>query len=108
MRTLEEEDAVHALEAVCDSHVEDAANVAADLIDDFFAELYEDEGNIDDQWNGGINLSYPTENAFGNLDGGGGFGASPTSSVTTSDASSTTTRGMGRGRGATLPSWMAR
>mmetsp|Transcript_34494 Transcript_34494/g.83233 ORF Transcript_34494/g.83233 Transcript_34494/m.83233 type:complete len:629 (+) Transcript_34494:1-1887(+) len=110
MRTLEEEDAVHALEAICDSHVEDAADVAANLIDDFFAESYEDDGNNDDQWNPGINVSYPTENAFANLGtGGNSFGVFPTSSVAAGDQSHATNgMGRGRGRGATLPSWMSK
>jgi hypothetical protein len=119
MRTLEEEDAVHALEAVCDSHIEDAANVAADLIDDFFAELHEDDDDDDDnnnQMNADVNFSYLTENVFDNIDGGNAFGATlinPSSHVgndVAPAAFSTDTNGMGRGRGrgATFPSWMTK
>ena len=112
MRTLEEEDAVHALEAVCDSHVEDAADVAADLIDDFFAEMYEnDDCNNDDQWNPGIDVSYPTENAFANLGTGGtSFGVFPATASFAAEDRPRAANGMcrGRGRGATLPSWMSK
>jgi len=69
---LEEEDIEAALESVCDSALEEANEIAANLLDDFFYNDDEEE-------------EYPPM---------GLVEATPTRS------------GMGRGRGATLPSWM--
>jgi hypothetical protein len=77
---LEEHDVHEALEKVCDSAIEDAADVAANLLDDYF---YKDVDGDDDEEQG-----LPHSMAFGN--------PSPSGMG----------RGMGRGRGATLPSWM--
>jgi hypothetical protein len=76
---LQEAQVQNALEHVCDSTMHDAAEVAAELIDDFF-DQNEDDG--DDE----------VEMDFGTIGFGQPVGApSP--------------QGMGRGRGAVLPSW---
>jgi len=76
--SLESMDIATTLESICESSMDDAATVAADLLDDYFyPEDYDDQNAIDES----------TENDH--------FAFNPP------------TNGMGRGRGATLPSWMS-
>ena len=79
---LEEAQVQDALEHVCDSTMHDAAEVAAELIDDFFDQNEEDDD--DDE----------VEMDFGTIRFGQPVGAT-----------SSPPQGMGRGRGAVLPSW---
>jgi hypothetical protein len=85
---MEEENITSALEHVCESSVEEAADVAADLLDDFF---YADEDDNDEMFmpptnNAPLPFGFPDPTAGG---GGGGMGR-------------------GRGRGAVIPSWMSK
>lgn len=84
---MEEEDIASALELLCDSDIEEAAEVAADLLDDYFD--VDDETNLDD-------VLIPTNNVF----------AQP--GLSFPDPSSQGGMGRGRGRGAVLPSWMTK
>ena len=78
---LEEEGIRDALEAVCDSSMEEAAEVAASMLDDFFC-------NFDD----------PTEDTEDSMaQQAHGF-----------SGASTNLSGIGRGRGAVIPSWMSK
>ena len=83
---LEEAGIRDALEAVCDSSMEEAAEVAANMLDDFFYN-FDDEPEMEETPpSGGVG-------AFG-ITGGG---LQPEHA-----------RGMGRGRGAVIPSWMSK
>jgi hypothetical protein len=79
---LEEEKVQEALEHVCDSTMHTAAEVAAELIDDFF-----DNNNNDDD---------DETMDFGNFGFGQPVGA---------PSPAPPPQGMGRGRGTTVPSW---
>jgi hypothetical protein len=83
---FEEAQIQDALEHVCDSAMEDAAEVAAALVDDFF----EQNDNDDDDDN--------VEIDFGTI----GFGQPPPGGAAPSPGGG---MGRGRGRGAILPSW---
>ena len=89
---MEEEEVPDALERICDSPMEEAANVAADVLDDFFYD--ENHHGIESVesssvWTNGFPASIPAS----------GIGvASPVASGP----------GRGRGRGATIPAWMAK
>ena len=83
---LHEQDITNVLEKVCDSHNEHAAEVAANLLDNYF---YSDEDHTEDP-----DMAFGTE-----PNGTYSFGLAP--------EPSTEHRGLGRGRGATLPAWMS-
>jgi len=90
---LQEEELPDALERVCDSPMEGAANVAADILDDYF--YNENLGNREElesspPWSRG----QPTSATFGF-----GIGAEPQVA---------NGAGRGRGRGATIPAWMTK
>ena len=95
--TLEEFDISLALEQICDTCPEHVGEIAANLLDDFF-EGENDHNNEDDQamdfGNLGFQFPQPGSNAVG---------VDPRGNVISSRSPAT---GMGRGRGAVLPSWM--
>jgi hypothetical protein len=92
LRTVfEEANGREALEGVCDSSHEEAAEVAANLLDDFFDNEEEEEQD------------YGPLPAFGGTQLFGDFGQGVTSAGAPPPPPS---RGAGRGRGAVLPSWM--
>ena len=76
------------LDRICDSPMHDAANVAAELLDEFF-----DDGGHNDMGSSG--------NVW--IDS-----AAPTFGVSTNDDATNGLGGRGRGRGATMPSWMTK
>eukprot|EP00980_Cylindrotheca_fusiformis_P011428 scaffold2649_cov137-Cylindrotheca_fusiformis.AAC.3 len=84
---MEESNVQPALEHVCESPVEEASEVAADILDNFFY--------VDDQ-DDEMLLPQPTNTTFS-------FGLPDPAGATVPAG-----RGMGRGRGATLPSWMSK
>ena len=84
----EEEGIRDALEAICDSSMEEAAEVAANMLDDFFY-------NFDDDEPLEMEETTPSDGFFGGT--AGGVGQQPEQS-----------RGIGRGRGAVVPSWMSK
>ena len=86
---MQEEEIPDALERICDSRLEAAANVAADILDDFFYIGFEHQNEMVDA------------------------GASPSWESEPSAFERAATRndnrlGRGRGRGATIPAWMAK
>lgn len=106
------------LERVCDSPLEIAAEVAADLLDDFFDEdALEGRSGEDSIMNDNyswMQLSAPAglENTFQPTPrvgfGGQGMGIGSTGTATTEpNSSSVNGLGRGRGRGAILPAWMS-
>ena len=105
LEMMQEEGLVDALEKVCDSPMEDASEVAADILDDcFYNEDQQDD--LHEQRPGNYSwMQISTETA--NIPA---FGGEPSSTTETLifNGSTDTTKGMGRGRGATLPSWMSR
>ena len=84
---MEEEDIIDALERFCDEQRNDPAEVAANMLDDFF--YADDDLSLDEAF-----LIQNSTNAFGQA----GFGFP--------DPSRQGGLGRGRGRGATIPSWM--
>mmetsp|Transcript_46640 Transcript_46640/g.52975 ORF Transcript_46640/g.52975 Transcript_46640/m.52975 type:complete len:658 (+) Transcript_46640:65-2038(+) len=95
---MQDEELPDALERVCGSSMEEAADTAADLIDDYFTdEQNNNEGN--DMWSPQDQVetnSFPWNDGF------------PASSVMfpSEIGSPRLVNGVGRGRGATIPAWM--
>lgn len=86
LEALEEENFTNVLEKVCDSPNEEAGEIAANLLDDY---IYKDQDVLLEETNGhGDDLK--GNFAFGDPSMMGGMG-----------------HGMGRGRAATIPAWMA-
>jgi hypothetical protein len=99
---MQEEEVVDALEKVCDSPMEDAAELAADILDDYFYNADQDDDHYDQQNPGNYSWMQISEDA-GHLPS---FGVRP--SATEHVVSRESPSGMGRGRGATLPAWMSK
>jgi len=133
---MQEEELPDALECVCDSSMEEAANVAADVLDDYFYDEQQQKDNGDPEdaapsstrttTNGPSVSSRTTAFAFG-IDPQTQVDAAPswtTTTTTNSPSASKTTNafafgidpqtkvvlgaGRGRGRSATMPAWMTK
>ena len=92
---LQEEELPDALERVCDSPMEGAANVAADILDDYFYnENLDDKEELESSPPWGNSSSQPASATFG-------FGIGAEAQVANG-------AGRGRGRGATIPAWMTK
>ncbi|KAG7358881.1 hypothetical protein IV203_015470 [Nitzschia inconspicua] len=109
---MQEEHVPDALEHVCDSSLEEAAEVAANLLDEFFDENAVNESPEDStmdnyDW---IQVSAPTAMAGIPFDrGDNGLDMPPTDALReTENNPVANTLGCGRGRGATLPAWMSK
>jgi hypothetical protein len=107
VRLMQEEDIPDALERICDSPMEEASEIAADLLDDYFYG-HDDDPNRKDSYEGGssdqdFSWSITGEGSTSPLDStnfGSPFSTDPSIGMARG--------GMGRGRGATLPSWMSK
>ncbi|VEU43561.1 unnamed protein product [Pseudo-nitzschia multistriata] len=94
-RILEEEELPCALEQVCDSQMEEAADVAADCLDDYFYnENYDNDELVETPSPSAGGPPVPTTFHFG-------IGAE-------AHATNRGGRGRGRGRGSTIPAWMTK
>eukprot|EP00535_Pseudo-nitzschia_heimii_P012613 CAMPEP_0197199966 /NCGR_PEP_ID=MMETSP1423-20130617/34155_1 /TAXON_ID=476441 /ORGANISM="Pseudo-nitzschia heimii, Strain UNC1101" /LENGTH=366 /DNA_ID=CAMNT_0042653839 /DNA_START=893 /DNA_END=1993 /DNA_ORIENTATION=+ len=92
-RIMQEEELPDALERVCDSGLEEAADVAAKTLDDYF---FIDDDHQNDMVDVGASPSWKNEtSSFENV-----------ATVTTGSLGHG--RGRGRGRGMTIPAWMAK
>jgi hypothetical protein len=113
---MQEEGVLDALEQVCDSPLEEAAEVAADFLDALEGELSEQDGPVGIyRW---MHISSPIpplsgENVFlsstkADDDDSGTTNMQVVGTMTPMGATNETCgMGRGRGRGATIPAWMA-
>jgi len=93
---MQEEELPDALERVCDSSMEEAADIAADIIDNYFTN--EQNSNED---------SSPQDRV---AESSSGFSASPSTFAfgIGSENRLSDGAGRGRGRGAMIPAWMTK
>jgi hypothetical protein len=97
LNLMHEEELPDALERICDSPLEEAAEVAADLLDDYF---YNDEQEDEPTNNPPVGFSWMPPATAEN--------SSAPVPMLGMNVGNEPTRGLGRGRGATLPAWMSK